>query len=162
MFGRSNREGRNINQNHCTGKGGHDDEMEDPKTQSPTRRPMRGSEMPQVPPARASACKPSESVDSGRISKIVSLIIIHDGHVALTQTKAKKFWLPSYLIPPQRTAKSVAWRAAERLGLRIRTGTSQAEQDACWNRHRWNIREETRTVRAMGKKTHTAGRSATS
>ena len=68
LFDSSNREGKNKHQNHCAGEGGHDDEMEDPETQSPPRRPMRGSEMPEVPPARASACEPSESVDSSRIS----------------------------------------------------------------------------------------------
>jgi len=65
-FGNSNREGTKLNPNTRTGEGGHYDEMENHEPHSPPGRPMRGSKMPQVPPARASACKQSEPVGSCR------------------------------------------------------------------------------------------------
>jgi hypothetical protein len=143
LFGDSNRTGTKLNQNHCTGKGGHYYEVENLESHSPSGRPMRGYKMPQVQPARASACEPSESVGSCRETHIMSLIIIHNGQVALTRTKAKKFWLPCYVILPQRTAQYVARRAATRIGLRIRTGTSQAIQGAQWNKCRLSSSDDT-------------------
>jgi hypothetical protein len=83
LFGKSNREGLKLNYITTTGQGRCYHEMENSLSQSPSKGPMRGSKMPQVPPACASACEPSESVGSFREIRIACLIITCNKQVAL-------------------------------------------------------------------------------
>ena len=127
-LGRSTREVLQPNQTATPGRGRYDHIVENLQSQASSKRAMRGSTMPQVPPAHASAHKPSKSVSRVMQIRIASLLIMHNNQVALARTINKKFCLLCCIIPYKRTALCMACRAAGQMGLHTNRNRMSREE----------------------------------